>query len=87
MDWTLEDSMVNGFIFFTTLTSCKSGLIRFMQTGAKMSVTGTEAVEPDHTVLGRAIPGGWVRYESMESCNALQPFPFHQLCFRNSDCL
>jgi len=74
MDWTLEDNMINDSIFFAALTSRKSGLTPFMQTGAEMSVTGSEAVEPDHAVLGRAIPGGWVRDGSTESCSALQPF-------------
>jgi len=74
MDWTLEVNMVNGSIFFTALTSRKSGLTLFMQTGAETSVTGSEAVEPDHAVLCKAIPGGWVGDESTEPCCALQPF-------------
>jgi len=47
MDWTLEDNMVNSLIFFATLTSCRSGHAPFVQTGAEMSNTSTEAVEPN----------------------------------------
>jgi len=47
MDWTLEDDVVNGLIFFATLTSHKSGHIPFVQTGVETSDANVEAVEPD----------------------------------------
>ena len=47
MDWTMEDNMVDGLFFCTTLTGCREGHTPFLQTRAEMSDTGAEAVEPD----------------------------------------
>jgi len=47
MDWTLEDSMVDGLFFCATLTSRTGGHSPFVQAGAETSDTGAEAVEPD----------------------------------------
>jgi len=44
MDWTLEDNMVNGLIFFAKPTSCRSIHTPFAQTGAETSDTGADAV-------------------------------------------
>jgi len=46
MDWTLKDNMVDG-LFCATLTGCRGVHIPFVQAGAEMSDTGTEADKPD----------------------------------------
>jgi len=46
MDWTLEDNMSNGLIFFATLTGRRRGHTPFAKTGAEASDTDAEAVEP-----------------------------------------
>jgi len=47
MDWTLEDNVVNGLFFCTTLTGRRGGHTPFVQAGAETSDTGAEAVKPD----------------------------------------
>jgi len=44
MDLTLEENMVNDFIFCATLTILSSGHTPFVQTGAETSDTSLEAV-------------------------------------------
>jgi len=47
MDWTLEDTMVDGLFFCATLTGRRGGYTPFVQAGAETSDTGAEAVKPD----------------------------------------
>jgi len=47
MDWSLENNMVSGLIFCSTLTCRRSGHTPFVQTRAEMSDTSAEALEPD----------------------------------------
>ena len=47
VDWTLEDNMVDGFIFCDTLRGLRSGHASFVQAGEETSNTGAEAVKPD----------------------------------------
>jgi len=59
MDWTLEDNMVDGLFFCTTLTGRRGGHTPFVQAGAEKSDTGAEAAKPDlHSSW--VISGGWV---------------------------
>jgi len=47
MDWTLEDNMVDGLFFCSTLTGRRGGHNPFVHAGAETSDTGAEAVKPD----------------------------------------
>jgi len=47
MNWTLEDDMVDGLFFCTTLTGRRGGHTSFVQAGAETSATGAETVNPD----------------------------------------
>ena len=47
MDWTLKDNMVDGLVFWATLTGSRGGHTPFVQVGVETSDTGAEAVEPD----------------------------------------
>jgi len=47
MDWTLEDNMVDGLFFCTTLTGRRGGHTQVVQTIAETSDTGAEVVETD----------------------------------------
>jgi len=47
MDRTLEDNMVDGLFFCTTLTGSRGGHSPFVQAGVETSDTGAEAVKPD----------------------------------------
>jgi len=47
MDWTLEDDMVDGLFFCTTLTGRRGGHTRFVEAGAETSDTGAEVVKQD----------------------------------------
>jgi len=47
MDLTLEDNMVDGLFFCTTLTGRRGGHTLFVQAGAETSNTGAEAVKLD----------------------------------------
>jgi len=54
----LEDNMVDGLFFCTTLTSSRSSHTPFVQAGAETSDTGAEAVKLEtQVVLGRVIRG------------------------------
>jgi len=60
MDWTLKDNVVDG-LFCATLTGRRGGHTPFVQAGAEKSDTRAEAVSRTQALLGRVIPGGWVR--------------------------
>jgi len=47
MDWTLEDNMVDGLFFCSTLTGRRASHTPFVQTGEETPDTGAEAVKPD----------------------------------------
>jgi len=47
IDWTLEDDMVDGLFFCTTLTGRRGGHTPFVQAGVEASDTSAEAVKPD----------------------------------------
>jgi len=59
MDWTLEDNMVDGLFICATLTGRRGGHTPFVQAGVETSDTGAEP----HTVLGKAIQGGWCQWQ------------------------
>jgi len=45
MDWTMEDSMVDGLFFCSTLTGRRGDHTTFAQARAETSDTGAEAVK------------------------------------------
>jgi len=47
MGWTLEDNMVDGLFFCTTLTGRRRGHTSFAQAGVETCDTGAETVKPD----------------------------------------
>ena len=47
IDWTLEDDMVDGLFFCTTLTGRRGGHTPLVQAGVEASDTSAEAVKPD----------------------------------------
>jgi len=61
MDWTLEDDMVDGLLFCTTLTGRRGGHTPFVQAGAETSDTGAEAVKPDPGSSWESHSGGVYR--------------------------
>jgi len=74
MDWTLEDNVFNGLIFFEALASCKSAIPHLYNQERKRLTPVRWRLSRNHAVLGRAIPGGWVGNGNTGSCSALQPF-------------
>jgi len=79
MDWTLEDNMADGLFFCARLTGCRGGHTQFVQAGAEMSDTGTEAVKPDPGCSWQGHSrrvGAGVGDESTESGSVLQPLRF-----------
>ena len=76
MDWTLEDTMVDGLFFCATLTGRRGGHTQLVQAGAETSDTGAEAVKPDP---GSSWEGhsGWVGAsvwdENAVSCGVVCP--------------
>jgi len=60
MDWTLEDNIVDGLFFCTTVTGRRGGRTPFVQAGAETSDIGSETVEPNPGSSREVIPGGWV---------------------------
>jgi len=76
MGWTLQDNVVNGLFFCTTLASRRGGHIPFVQAGSEASDTGAEAVKPDP---GSSWEGHFegmgtgVGDESAESCRVVRP--------------
>jgi len=65
-----EDNMVNGLIFYVTLTNRINGHTPFMQTGAETSDTRTETVEPDPRCPWKGY-SSWVGDESVGFRNVL----------------
>jgi len=47
MDWTMEDSMVDGLFFCASLTGRRGDHTTFAQARAETSDTGAEAVKPE----------------------------------------
>jgi len=47
LDWTLEDNMVDGLFFCTTLTGRRGSHTPFVQTGRETPGTDAEAVKSD----------------------------------------
>jgi len=76
MDWTLEDDMVDGLFFCTTLTGRRGGHTPFVQAGAEKSDTGVEAVKPNPGCSweghSRRVGAG-VGDENAESCGVVRP--------------
>jgi len=66
MDWTLEDNMVDGLFFCTTLTGRRGSHTSFVQAGAETSDTGAEAVKPDPGSSWEGHSGGWVPVSGMK---------------------
>jgi len=76
MDWTLEDNMVDGLFFCTTLTGRRRGHTPFVQAGAETSDTGVEAVKPNPGFSWEGHSGGvgaGVGDENADSCGAAHP--------------
>jgi len=63
MDWTLEDNMVDGLFFCTTLTGCRGGPTPFVQAGAECLTPVRRQLSQTHAILRRVILGGgcWCR--------------------------
>ena len=78
MSWTLEDNMVDGLFFCTTLTGRREGHTPFVQAGAETSHTGAEAVKLDPCCFwkshSRRVCAG-VRDGSEESCRSVCSLP------------
>ena len=76
MEWTLEDNMVDGLFFCTTLTGRRGGHTPSAQAGAETPDTGASAIKPDPGCsLGgsrRGMDAG-VGDESAESCRVVRP--------------
>jgi len=66
MDWTLEDTMLDGLFFCATLTGRRGGHTQFVQAGAETSYTGAEAVELDPGSSWEDHSGGWVPASGMK---------------------
>jgi len=47
MDWTLEDNMVDGLFFCTTLAGRRGGHAPSVQAGKETSGNGTDMVKPE----------------------------------------
>jgi len=74
MDSTLEDNVVDGLFFCTTLTGRRGGHTPFVQTRAETSDISGEAVEPDtgsswESHSGRVDTGVWNK--NAESCRVV----------------
>jgi len=68
MDWTLEDSMMNGLFFCATLTGRRGGHTPFVQAGEAVKQDPGSSLE-DHS--GRV--GAGVGDENAESCGVVRP--------------
>ena len=66
MDWTLEDNMVDGLFFCSTLTGHRGGHTPLVQAGAETSNTGAEAVKPDPGRSWEDYSGRWVPVSGMK---------------------
>ena len=66
MDWTLEDNMVDGLFFCTTLTGRRGGHTPIVQAGAETSDTGSAAVKPDPDSSWEGHSEGWVPVSRMK---------------------
>ena len=75
MDWTLEDNMVDGLFFCTTLTGCRWGHTPFVQAGAETLDNSVEAVklDPGSSWECRSRVGAGVEDENVESCEVVRP--------------
>jgi len=60
LNWRMKANMVNGLLFYTTVTSRRWRHTPLMQAGAETFNTGAEALNLIHAVLGREISRGWV---------------------------
>jgi len=60
IDWTLEDSVVDGLFFCATLTGHRGSHTPFGQTGAKRPTSLRGRLSRTQSLLGRVIPGWWV---------------------------
>ena len=79
MDWTLEDTMVDGLFFCATLTGRRGGYTPFVQAGAETSDTGAEAVKPDpgSSWEGHSrewLPVSGMKMQSLVGLSAHSPF-------------
>ena len=78
MDWTLEDNMVDVFLFCATHTGRRGGHNPFVQAGEQTSYTGEEAVQPDPGSSWEGHSGGvgaGVGDENVESCGGCPSTP------------
>jgi len=76
MEWTLEDNMVDGLFFCSTLTGRRGSHTPFVQAGAETSDTCAEAVKPDPGSSWEGHSGSvaaGVGAENPESCGVVCP--------------
>jgi len=76
MDWKLEDDIVDGLLFFATLTNRRGSHTPVGQAGVETSDTGAEAVEPDPCFFWQGHPrrvGAGVGDKSTESRVVVRP--------------
>ena len=66
IEWTLEDSMIDGLFFCATLTSRRRGHAPFVYAGAESPTPVRRWLSWTHAVLGRAIPRGLVPMSGMK---------------------
>jgi len=65
-NWTLEDNMVDGLFFWTTLKRRRGGHTPLLQAGAETSDTGAEAVKLDPGSSWEGRSGEWVPVSGMK---------------------
>jgi len=73
MDWTLEDNMIDGLFFCTTLTGRRGGHTQFVQAGAETPDAGADKPDPGSSWEGHSEGvGAGVGDESAESCRIVR---------------